>query len=185
MISTNDLRTGVTVEIDGDVFMVVDFQHVKPGKGAAFVRTKIKNMKTGQVFEKTFRAGEKLNRATIERKTMQYLYSSEDTYYFMDTQTFEQIPLNKDQLGDSIIFLKENMEVLVMFYEGVSIGIELPTFVELEVIQTEPGFKGDTATGGSKPATLETGAVVQVPLFLNIGDVIRVDTRSGEYLSRV
>ena len=185
MISTNDLRTGVTVEIDGDVFMVVDFQHVKPGKGAAFVRTKIKNMKTGQVFEKTFRAGEKLNRATIERKTMQYLYSSDDTYYFMDTQSFEQIPLNKDQLGDSIIFLKENTEVLVMFYEGISIGIELPTFVELEVIQTEPGFKGDTATGGSKPATLETGAVVQVPLFINIGDVIRVDTRSGEYLSRV
>ncbi len=185
MISTNDLRTGVTVEIDGDVFMVVDFQHVKPGKGAAFVRTKIKNIKTGQVFEKTFRAGEKLNRATIERKTMQYLYSSDDTYYFMDTQSFEQIPLNKDQLGDSIIFLKENMEVLVMFYEGISIGIELPTFVELEVIQTEPGFKGDTATGGSKPATLETGAVVQVPLFINIGDVIRVDTRSGEYLSRV
>ncbi|HHW02651.1 MAG TPA: elongation factor P [Thermoanaerobacterales bacterium] len=185
MISTNDLRTGVTVEIDGDVFMVVDFQHVKPGKGAAFVRTKIKNVKTGQVFERTFRAGEKLNRAVIERKTMQYLYESGETYYFMDTQTFEQIPLNKDQLGDSIKYLKENMEVMVMFYEGVSIGIELPTFVELQVIETEPGFKGDTATGGSKPATLETGAVVQVPLFINKGDVIRVDTRTGEYLSRV
>jgi len=184
MISTNDLRTGVTVEIDGDVFMVVDFQHVKPGKGAAFVRTKIKNVKTGQVFERTFRAGEKLNRAVIERKTMQYLYESGDTYYFMDTQTFEQIPLNKDQLGDSIKYLKENMEVLVMFYEGVSIGIELPTFVELEIIETDPGFKGDTATGGSKPATLETGAVVQVPFFINKGDVIRVDTRTGEYLSR-
>jgi elongation factor P len=185
MVSTNDLRTGVTIEIDGNVFTVVDFQHVKPGKGAAFVRTKIKNMKTGQVLEKTFRAGEKLNRANIERKTMQYLYSSEDTYYFMDTQTFEQIPINKDQLGETIAFLKENMEVLVMFYDGASIGIELPTFVELGVLQTEPGFKGDTATGGSKPATLETGAVVQVPLFINIGDVIRVDTRSGEYLSRV
>lgn len=184
MISTNDLRTGVTVEIDGDVFMVVDFQHVKPGKGAAFVRTKIKNVKTGQVFEKTFRAGEKLNRAVIERKNMQYLYESGDTYYFMDNQTFEQIPLNKDQLGDSIKYLKENMEVLVMFYEGVSIGIELPTFVELEIIETDPGFKGDTATGGSKPATLETGAVVQVPFFINKGDVIRVDTRTGEYLSR-
>lgn len=185
MISTNDLRTGVTVEIDGDVFMIVDFQHVKPGKGAAFVRTKIKNVKTGQVFERNFRAGEKLNRAIIERKTMQYLYESGDTYYFMDTQTFEQIPLSREQLGDSIKYLKENMEVMVMFYEGVSIGIELPTFVELKVVETEPGFKGDTATGGSKPATLETGAVVQVPLFINKDDVIRVDTRTGEYLSRV
>ena len=185
MISTNDLRTGVTVEIDGDVYMVVDSQHVKPGKGAAFVRTKIKNIKTGQVFERTFRAGEKLNRAIIERKTMQYLYSEGDIYHFMDTQTFEQIAINKDQIGESINYLKENIEVMVMFYEGISIGIEMPTFVELEVSQTEPGFKGDTATGGSKPATLETGAIVQVPLFINIGDIIRVDTRTGEYLSRV
>ncbi|HHY42017.1 MAG TPA: elongation factor P [Thermoanaerobacterales bacterium] len=185
MISTNDLRTGVTVEIDGDVYMVVDFQHVKPGKGAAFVRTKIKNIKTGQVFERNFRAGEKLNRAMVERKTMQYLYSEGNVYYFMDTQTYEQIPLIEDQMGDAIKYLKENMEVMVMFYDGVSIGIELPTFVELEVTQTEPGFKGDTATGGSKPATLETGLTVQVPLFINIGDVIRVDTRTGEYLSRV
>ncbi|MGI6485776.1 MAG: elongation factor P [Thermoanaerobacterales bacterium] len=185
MISTNDLRTGVTVEIDGEVFTIVDFQHVKPGKGAAFVRTKIKNIKTGQLFERTFRAGEKLNRANIERKTMQYLYSSDDIFYFMDTNTYEQIPLNKDQLGDAIKFLKENSEAMVMFYEGASIGIELPTFVELEVIDTEPGFKGDTATGGSKPATLETGAVVQVPLFIDKGDLIRVDTRTGEYLSRV
>jgi len=185
LISTNDLRTGVTVEIDGDVYMVVDFQHVKPGKGAAFVRTKIKNIKTGQVFERTFRAGEKLNRAIIERKTLQYLYSEGDIYHFMDTQTFEQIAINKDQIGESINYLKENIEVMVMFYEGISIGIEMPTFVELEVSQTEPGFKGDTATGGSKPATLETGAIVQVPLFINIGDIIRVDTRTGEYLSRV
>ena len=185
MISTNDLRTGVTVEIEGDVYMVVDFQHVKPGKGAAFVRTKIKNIKTGQVFERNFRAGEKLNRAMVERKTMQYLYSEGNVYYFMDTQTYEQIPLIEDQMGDAIKYLKENMEVMVMFYDGVSIGIELPTFVELEVTQTEPGFKGDTATGGSKPATLETGLTVQVPLFINIGDVIRVDTRTGEYLSRV
>lgn len=175
MISTNELRTGVTVEIDGDVFVVVDFQHVKPGKGAAFVRTKVKNIQTGQVLEKTFRAGEKLNRAIIERKTMQYLYSEVDSYYFMDTQTFEQIPLSKDQVGDAIMYLKENMEAMVMFYEGISIGIELPTFVELRVAHTEPGFKGDTATGGSKPATLETGAVVQVPLFVNIDDVIRVE----------
>ena len=184
MISTNDLRTGMTVEIDGDVFMVVDFQHVKPGKGAAFVRTKIKNVKTGQSFERTFRAGEKLNRATIERKTMQYLYPDGDTYNFMDTQTFEQIPLTTEQLGDAAKFLKENMEVMVMFYEGISIGVELPTFVELVVTDTDPGFKGDTATGGNKPATLETGALVQVPLFININDVIRVDTRTGEYLSR-
>ncbi|TYP51626.1 elongation factor P [Thermosediminibacter litoriperuensis] len=185
MISTNDLRPGVTVEIDGEVYMVVDFQHVKPGKGAAFVRTKIKNIKTGQVFERNFRAGEKLNRAIVERKTMQYLYQTSDTYYFMDTQTFEQIPLSKEQLGDAVLYLKENLEVMVMFYEGVPIGIELPTFVELTVVETEPGFKGDTATGGSKPATLETGAVVQVPLFIEKGDVIRVDTRTGEYLSRV
>lgn len=185
MISTNDLRTGVTVEIDGDVFMVVDFQHVKPGKGAAFVRTKIKNVKTGQSFERTFRAGEKLNRAIIERKTMQYLYPDGDTYNFMDTQTFEQIPLSSEQLGDASKFLKENMEVMVMFYDGVSIGVELPTFVELAVTETDPGFKGDTATGGTKPATLETGALVQVPLFINVNDVIRVDTRTGEYLSRV
>lgn len=185
MISTNELKTGVTIEIDGEVFTVVDFQHVKPGKGAAFVRTKIKNIKTGQVFEKTFRAGEKLNRAIVERKNMQYLYSSGDTYYFMDTETFEQIPIAEELLGDSINYLKDNMEVTVLFYEEMTIGIELPTFVELEVTETEPGFKGDTATGGNKPATLETGAIVQVPLFINKGDVIKVDTRTGEYLSRV
>jgi elongation factor P len=185
MISTNDLRPGVTVEIDGEVYMVIDFQHVKPGKGAAFVRTKIKNVKTGQVFERNFRAGERLNRAIVERKTMQYLYQASDTYYFMDTKTYEQIPLTKEQLGDAILYLKENLEVVVMFYEGVPIGVELPTFVELTVVDTEPGFKGDTATGGSKPATLETGAVIQVPLFIEKGDVVRVDTRTGEYLSRV
>ena len=184
MISTNELRTGATVEIDGDIFMVVDFQHVKPGKGAAFVRTKIKNIKTGQSLEKTFRAGEKLSRAIIDRKTMQYLYSEGDTYNFMDTQTFEQIPLNVEQLGDATKFLKENMEVMVMFHDGISLGVELPTFVELVVTETDPGFKGDTATGGNKPATLETGALVQVPLFININDVVRVDTRTGEYLSR-
>ncbi|HHY03862.1 MAG TPA: elongation factor P [Thermoanaerobacterales bacterium] len=185
MISTNDLRTGVTVEIDGDVYTVVDFQHVKPGKGAAFVRTKVKNVKTGQVLEKTFRAGEKLNRAIIDRKNMQYLYASGDMYYFMDTQSYEQIPLNADLIGESIEFLKENMEVQVAFYEGLPIGIELPNFVELKVTETEPGFKGDTATGGTKPAKVETGAVVQVPLFIEVGEIIRIDTRSGEYLSRV
>lgn len=185
MISTNDLRPGVTVEIDGEVYVVVDFQHVKPGKGAAFVRTKIKNVKTGQVFERNFRAGEKLNRAVVERKSMQYLYQDGDTYYFMDNKTYEQIPLSKEQLGDAVLYLKENQEVMVMFYEGVPIGVDLPTFVELTVVDTEPGFKGDTATGGSKPATLETGAVIQVPLFIEKGDVVRVDTRTGEYLSRV
>ncbi|KYO65829.1 MULTISPECIES: elongation factor P [Thermovenabulum] len=185
MISTNDLRPGVTVEIDGEVYVVVEFQHVKPGKGAAFVRTKIKNVKTGQVFERNFRAGEKLNRAILERKNMQYLYETDGTYYFMDTQTYEQVPLTKEQLGDALKFLKENLEVMVVFYEGKAIGIELPTFVDLKVVETEPGFRGDTATGGSKPATLETGAVVQVPLFVEIGDVVRIDTRTGEYLSRV
>jgi len=185
MISTNDLRPGVTVEIDGEVYVVVDFQHVKPGKGAAFVRTKIKNVKTGQAFERNFRAGEKLNRAVVERKSMQYLYQDGDTYYFMDNKTYEQIPLSKEQLGDAVLYLKENLEVMVMFYEGVPIGVDLPTFVELTVVDTEPGFKGDTATGGSKPATLETGAVIQVPLFIEKGDVVRVDTRTGEYLSRV
>lgn len=185
MISTNDLRPGVTVEIDGEVYVVVEFQHVKPGKGAAFVRTKIKNVKTGQVFERNFRAGEKLNRAILERKNMQYLYETDGTYYFMDTQTYEQVPLTKEQLGDALKFLKENLEVMVVFYEGKAIGIELPTFVDLKVVETEPGFRGDTATGGSKPATLETGAVVQVPLFVEIGDIVRIDTRTGEYLSRV
>ncbi|NPV42467.1 MAG: elongation factor P [Firmicutes bacterium] len=185
MISTNDFKTGVTIELDGEVYVVVDFQHVKPGKGAAFVRSKLKNVKTGGVIEKTFRAGEKIPRAHVDRKDMQYLYNSGDLYYFMDMETYEQIPLQEEQLGDSIKFLKENMQVTVMFFDGVSIGVELPTFVELEVTETEPGFKGDTATGGSKPAKLETGAVIQVPLFIEIGDVVKVDTRTGEYISRV
>lgn len=185
LISTNDLKTGTTVEIDKDVYIIIDFLHVKPGKGAAFVRTKIKNIITGQVFEKTFRAGEKLKRALIERKTMQFLYSEGHMFYFMDNQTYEQLPISKDQIGNQINYLKDNIDVMVMFYEGTPIGVELPTFVELRVKQTEPGFKGDTATGGSKPATLETGVMVQVPLFINIGDTIKVDTRTGEYLSRV
>jgi elongation factor P len=185
MISSNDFKTGLTIELDGEVFTVVDFMHVKPGKGAAFVRSKLKNVKTGQVLEKTFRAGEKMPRAHIERKQMQYLYSGGDLYYFMDTQTYEQIPIQADLLDEAVKFLKENMEVMVLFHEGSAIGIELPTFVELEVTETEPGFKGDTATGGTKPATMETGAVVQVPLFIEIGDILRIDTRTGEYLSRV
>lgn len=185
MISVNDLRTGITVEIDGTLYTVVEFLHVKPGKGAAFVRTKLKNLETGAVFERNFRAGERLNRAHIETKEMQYLYNSGDEYFFMDSATYEQISLSRDLLGDDVYFLKDNMTLHVKFHQGRPIGVELPTFVELQVTHTEPGVRGDTAAGGSKPATLETGLVVQVPLFVETGDVIRVDTRTKEYLSRV
>lgn len=185
MISTNDLRPGVTIEVDDQVYSVVEFMHVKPGKGAAFVRTKLKNVKTGAVLEKTFRAGEKVQKALIERKTMQYLYEGEGLYNFMDTESFEQLPLTKEQIGEGIKWLKENTEVHIAFHEGVPFGVELPLFVELEVTQTEPGFRGDTATGGSKPATVETGTIVHVPFFVNIGDKIKIDTRTGEYLTRV
>ncbi|MDI6637548.1 MAG: elongation factor P [Bacillota bacterium] len=185
MISTNDFHTGLTIELDGEVYTVVDFQHVKPGKGSAFVRSKLKNVKTGYVIEKTFRAGEKLPRAHIDYREMQYLYSSGDENYFMDTSTYEQLVLSNETLGDAKKYLKENMVIGVQMYEGSPIGVELPNFVELAVVDTDPGLRGDTATGGSKPATLETGAVVQVPLFVNVGDVIRVDTRTGQYLERV
>jgi len=184
VISVNDLRTGLTVEIDGTLYTVVEFLHVKPGKGAAFVRTKLKNLETGAVLERNFRAGERVNRAHIETKEMQYLYNTGDEYFFMDARTYEQVALSKSLLDDAVYFLKDNMTILVQFYQGRAIGVELPTFVELTVTQTEPGIKGDTATGGSKPATLETGLVVQVPLFVDQGDVIRVDTRTKEYLSR-
>lgn len=185
MLSTNDFKTGVTIEIDGDAYIVVDFQHVKPGKGAAFVRSKLKNLKSGSIIEKTFRAGEKVPKAHVDRKEMQFLYNSGGLYYFMDTETFEQISLQEENLGGSIQFIKENMIATVLFFEGSIIGIELPTFVELEVVETEPGFKGDTATGGTKPAKLETGAVIQVPLFIETGDIVKIDTRIGEYISRV
>lgn len=185
MISTNDFHTGLTIELDGEVYTVVDFQHVKPGKGSAFVRSKLKNVKTGYVIERTFRAGEKLPRAHIDYREMQYLYSSGDDNYFMDTSTYEQLVLSNETLGDAKKYLKENMVIGVQMYEGAPIGVELPNFVELAVVDTDPGLRGDTATGGSKPATLETGAVVQVPLFVNVGDVIRVDTRTGQYLERV
>ncbi|MGE5593208.1 MAG: elongation factor P [Betaproteobacteria bacterium] len=185
MISTNDFHTGLTIELDGEVYTVVDFQHVKPGKGSAFVRSRLKNVKTGYVIERTFRAGEKLPRAHIDYREMQYLYSSGDENYFMDTSTYEQLVLNNETLGDAKKYLKENMVIGVQMYEGSPIGVELPNFVELAVVDTDPGLRGDTATGGSKPATLETGAVVQVPLFVNVGDVIRVDTRTGQYLERV
>ena len=185
MISAGEFRNGITFEQDGNVYQVVEFQHVKPGKGAAFVRTKLKNVLTGGVVEKTFRPTEKLPKAHIDRKTMQYLYSDEDLYYFMDLESYEQIPLSREQVGDALKFVKENMEVLLLFYKGSVFGIEPPNFVELEITDTEPGFKGDTATGATKPATLETGAVVNVPLFVGPGETIRIDTRTGEYMERV
>jgi len=185
MISTSDFRTGLTIELDSEVYTIVDFQHVKPGKGAAFVRTKLKNLKTGAITERTFRAGEKMERAILDRREMQYLYNAGDEYHLMDTETYEQLALTAEQLGDGVKYLKENMNLHVLFYQGQIIGVELPYFVELEVVATEPGIKGDTASGGSKPATMETGLVVQVPFFINVGDVLRVDTRTGEYIERV
>ncbi|MBE3573914.1 MAG: elongation factor P [Firmicutes bacterium] len=184
MISSNDFRTGLTIELDGEIYTVVEFLHVKPGKGAAFVRTRLKNVRTGAVQEKVFRAGERVARAHLENKNVVFSYSSGDEFWFMDKETFEQIMLTREQLGDAARFLKENMELAIQMYQGQPIGVELPNTVELKVTATEPGVKGDTATGGSKPATLETGAVVQVPLFINEGDVIKVDTRTGLYLSR-
>jgi elongation factor P len=184
MISTNDFRTGVTVTIDGDAWQVVEFQHVKPGKGAAFVRAKMRNLCTGSVVERTFNAAERLPKAVLDRRAMQYLYQNGDLYVFMDNETYEQSELNKEQLGNATNFLKENMEAKIMVYEGRILGVELPNTVELTVVETEPGIKGDTATGGSKNATLDTGYVVKVPLFINEGDVLRIDTRSGEYIER-
>jgi len=185
MISTNDFHTGVTVEIDGQPWVVVDFQHVKPGKGSAFVRAKIKNVITGAVLERTFNAGEKLPRALIERKEAQYLYSVGDDFTFMDVQTYEQITVNRSDIGNGAQYLKENMSVFILSYDNRVIGVEVPNFVDLQVVETDPGFRGDTATGGSKPAKLETGAIVKVPLFINVGDVIKVDTRTGTYIERV
>ncbi len=184
MISSNDFRTGLTIEIDGDAWMVIEFLHVKPGKGAAFVRTKLKNVRSGAVQERTFRAGEKMPRAHVEYKEVQYLYNNGEDYFFMDTSSYEQFSLNKEQLGDTIYYLKENMLLNVSLYKSEPIGVEPPNSVELEVVETDPGFKGDTATGGSKPAKLETGLVVQVPLFIEIGDILKIDTRTGQYLSR-
>lgn len=185
MISAGDFRNGVTLEIDGNIVQIVEFQHVKPGKGAAFVRTKYKNIITGAVLEKSFRPTEKFPAARIERKDMQYLYNDGELYYFMDNETFEQIGLNTDTVGDSLKFVKENETVKVCSYNGSVFAIEPPLFVELEITETEPGFKGDTAQGATKPATVETGAQVNVPLFVNQGDKIKIDTRTGEYLSRV
>lgn len=184
MISSNDFRPGTTIEYDGSIFRVIEFMHVKPGKGAAFVRTKLKNVKTGAVKEQTFRAGEKVPRARIETRQMQYLYSEGDLYTFMDTETFEQTQIPKSQLEYELNFLKENMNCYVVMYEASAIGVELPNTVELTVARTDPGIRGDTATGGSKPATMDTGYVLQVPLFINEGDVLLIDTRTGNYISR-
>jgi elongation factor P len=184
MYSTADFRTGLKIELDGKPFIVVEFLHVKPGKGGAFVRTKLKNMITGQVLEKTFRAGEKVAPPNIQEKEMQYLYQDKDEFCFMDTETFDQIFLTAEQLKDNRLFLKENTNVKVLIYNERIMDIELPNFVDLKIVQTEPGIKGNTVTGGSKPATLESGGVIQVPLFVNIGDIVRVDTRSKEYIER-
>lgn len=185
MISAGDFRNGVTFEMDGNVYQIIEFQHVKPGKGAAFVRTKIKNIISGGVVEKTFRPTEKLPKAHIERKDMQYSYNDGDLYYFMDPETFDMIPIGKEQIGDALKFVKENDTCKILSYKGNVFGIEPPTFVELAITETEPGFAGNTATGATKPATLETGAVIQVPLFVDGSDIIRVDTRTGEYMERV
>ena len=185
MISAGDFRNGVTFELDGSVFQVIHFQHVKPGKGAAFVRTKIKNIITGGVIERTFSPTDKMPKAHVERKDMEYLYNDGELYYFMDTETYEQLPLSTDLLEDSLPYLKENMVVKVLSFKGSVFGVEPPNFVELEVTETEPGVKGDTATGATKPAIVETGATVMVPLFVNTGTIIRVDTRTGDYMERV
>lgn len=185
MISVNDFKTGVTVDLEGQVYQVVEFQHVKPGKGAAFVRAKLKNVKSGGVVEKTFRGGEKIRRAHLDKRGMQYLYMDGDDYIFMDNDNYEQLTISRESMGDGVKWLKENMNIQVLMYQNEIMGIEMPNFVELEVVDTEPGVKGDTATGATKAARLETGASVQVPLFVNTGDRLRIDTRTGEYMERV
>ena len=184
MITAGDFRNGVTFEADGNILQIIEFQHVKPGKGAAFVRTKTRNVITGAVLERTYNPNDKYPTAFVERKDMQYLYADGDLYYFMDMETYEQLPIDSHKLGDSFAFVKENMEVKVLSYKGNVFGIEPPNFVELKVTQTDPGFKGDTATNATKPAILETGAEIKVPLFIEEGEMIRIDTRTGEYMER-
>ena len=184
MISAGDFKNGVTVEIDGNIYQILEFQHVKPGKGAAFVRTKLKNIISGGVVEKTFRPTEKFPKAHIDRKDMQYLYRDGDLFNFMDVETYDQIALNEDVVGDSLKFVKENEVVKICSHNGNVFSVEPPLFVELAITETEPGFKGDTAQGATKPATVETGAIVMVPLFVEQGDVLKIDTRSGEYLGK-
>ncbi|MCI9530263.1 MAG: elongation factor P [Lachnospiraceae bacterium] len=185
MISAGDFRNGITIELDNNIFQIIEFQHVKPGKGAAFVRTKLKNIKNGGVVEKTFRPTEKCPQARIDRADMQYLYSDGDLFHFMDVETYEQIALNAEAIGDTLKFVKENEMVKICSHNGNVFAVEPPLFVELKITDTEPGFKGDTATGATKPAVVETGATVYVPLFVEQEDVIKIDTRTGEYLSRV
>lgn len=185
MIDTSDFRNGLTIQIDNEPYTLIYFQHVKPGKGGAFVRTKLRSVRTGNVFERTFRAGEKFEPAYLERKELEYIYRAGDEYFFMDTETYDQISFPESQLGESRKYLKEGMKVSVVSHNGETIGVELPDTVELVVADTDPGLRGDTASGGSKPATLETGAVIQVPLFIGVGETIRVDTRTDSYLERV
>ncbi len=185
MVSAGDFRNGITIELEGNVYQIIEFQHVKPGKGAAFVRTKLKNIKSGGVVEKTFRPTEKFPQARIDRREMQYLYADGDLYNFMDTENYEQMAMSAADVGDTMKFVKENEMVKMLSHNGSVFAVEPPLFVELEITETEPGFKGDTATGATKPAVVETGATVYVPLFVNQGDTIKIDTRTGEYLSRV
>ncbi len=185
MIDTSDFKNGLHILQDGEIYTIVEFQHVKPGKGGAFVRSKLKNLKSGAVTDKTFRAGERMEQAIVERKPMQYLYNQDDEYILMDMETFDQITVPESLLGAQVKYLKENSDVSTVVYNGSIMGVEIPISIELEVVETDPGVRGDTASGGSKPATLETGAVVQVPFFINIGDKIKVDTRSDTYLERV
>ncbi|MBI4697923.1 MAG: elongation factor P [Nitrospirae bacterium] len=185
MISTSEFRKGAKIEIKGDPYDIIDFQHVKIGRGGATVRTKIKNMRTGSIVEESFKGGEKFNTPNLEERAVQYLYNQDGMYYFMDTETFEQAPLSLDQLGDNMNFIKENMVVNILYHSGSPLTIELPIFVELKIVKSDPGLKGDTASGGSKPAKLETGLTVKVPLHINEGDVIKVDTRTSGYVERV
>lgn len=184
MISVNDFKTGLTIEFDGSIWRVMDFQHVKPGKGAAFVRSKLKNLRTGAMQEKTFRAGEKVGKAQIDNRRMQYLYDNAGSHVFMDTDNYEQIEIPGERIEDELKYMKENMELHILMYDTEIIGVELPNTVELRVAETEPGIRGDTSSGGSKPATLETGAVVNVPFFVNVDDVLVVNTQEGSYVSR-
>ncbi len=184
-VSTTEFRNGLKIEIDGEPYIIVEFQHVKPGKGGAFVRTKMKSLKSGNVIDRTFRSGEKVDVPELEEKTMQYLYAADKDRVLMDTSSYEQISMSEKQLGDSVNYLKENMEIKVLYFKGQPINIDIPMFVELKIARTDPGVRGDTASGGSKPATLETGAVVKVPFYLNEGDIVKVDTRSGVFIERV